>query len=215
MNWIPPPDYDSANNQIRDLEVFGNKVYAVTTHQVLESPNLGADWSPSSLTLPNITCLLAEGTHLYAGTDKGIRYSTDKGITWKAFNDGIPENAAILSLERLNGHLFASTETGVLRSVTSSVGILSRPSRALLALPRPLRPHGSQALIEFTLAYGEPVNIKVADFSGRTVWYRNHLEVKDGRRTLSLNSGALAPGRYTLQISTLDGNCLQAFSLGF
>lgn len=202
MHWIPPPDYDSANNRIRDLEVFGNKVYAVTPHQVLESPNLGADWSPASLTLPHITCLLGDGALLYAGTENGIRYSSDKGITWEAFNDGIPENSAILSLEAMDGHLFASTETGVWRRGFPSSGIINHPSKSLLPPLPPIGMPGSQPLIEFTLPYAGPVNIKLVDVAGRTIGYGNHLQVKEGRCVLPMNAGALPPGRYILQIST-------------
>jgi photosystem II stability/assembly factor-like uncharacterized protein len=167
MNWIPPPDFDSANNQIRDLDVFGNKVYAVTTHEVLESTNLGADWGPSSFTLPNITCLLGDYDNLFAGTDQGINYSTDKGKTWKGFNEGIPENTAIQSLVELSGNIFASTDLGVWRITSPTAGIPSLPSEAPLTPPRLLGRQGSRSLLGITLPNADPVSIELVDFLGR------------------------------------------------
>lgn len=216
MDWIPPPDLDSGNHPIRDLEVFGNKVYAVTTHEVLESANLGADWGPSLLTLPNITNLLGDGDGLlFAGTDQGIDVSSDKGKTWNAMDEGIPENAAIQSLEKLGGSLFASTATGVWRIASPSVGVPILPSGACLTSLRLLGRQGSQSLLEFTLPHADQVNIQLVDFIGRTVWSREHLQVKEGRNALSLNTGSFAPGGYLLQMNTRKGNRLRAVSLRY
>ncbi len=172
VNWIPPPDLDSGSHHIRDLEVFGNKVYAVTTQGVMESANLGADWDPSPLTLPNITSLLGNGGDLLAGTDQGIRISSDKGKTWKAMNEGMPENAAIQSLEILGGSIFASTETGVWRMSTPPVGILVLPGGSSPAPPRLLGRQGARTNREFTMPRADQVDVQLVDFLGRTIWYR-------------------------------------------
>lgn len=120
MNWIPSADSDCVENRILDLEVFGNKVYAVTSHGVLESANLGVDWDPSSLALGGITSLLGDGGYLYAGTERGIYLSIDKGKSWKPFSQGLPENSSIRSLEKIGGSIHASTDTDTWRIVSPS-----------------------------------------------------------------------------------------------
>jgi hypothetical protein len=168
-NWIPPPVFDSTNSDIRDLDVFGNKVYAVTPHEVLESANLGADWGPSSFTMTNITSLHGDDARLYAGTDHGVYFSTDKGKSWNSFNEGLPEKAAIRSLVGLGGSIFASTDRGVWRIAFPSptrAGIPYLPSGAPLPPHRLLGP-----LAGITPPASDPMDIERVDFLGR--WVRS------------------------------------------
>lgn len=165
MNWIPSHDIDSADNQILDLDVFGNKVYAVTAREVLESSNLGDDWGPSSFTLSGITTLLGDADRLYAGTGHGIYYSTDKGKSWESLNEGIPEKTAIRSLVGLGGSIFASTDTGVWRIASPTAGLPHPPFRGPSPPPRLPRRQGS--LFEIALPDADPMIIERVDFSGR------------------------------------------------
>jgi hypothetical protein len=125
QNWIPSSSLDTVHSQIQELEVYGNKVFAVTKRTVMESLNLGDDWLPSSLGLADITTLLGRSDYLMAGTKTGIRLTTDNGKTWQAFDAGMLNPSSIQSLVELNGILFASTESGVWRMAASSAGIQS------------------------------------------------------------------------------------------
>lgn len=177
MNWIAPPDFDSANYHIRDLDVIGNKAYAVTAHGVLESGNLGVDWGPSSFSLPDITCLLGDAGYVVAGTVQGLNYSADKGKTWERFDGGIPGNTAIESLAALGENIFASTDRGVWRTTSPTVGITNRISnlslnRSPLNRPRLHVHQGSRPLLEIALPDSGPDNFQWIDYSGRRVWSR-------------------------------------------
>jgi ligand-binding sensor domain-containing protein len=55
----------------------------------------------------NITALVVSGTHLFAGTSKGVFLSADGGASWKAVNSGLPQESRIECLAASGPNVFA------------------------------------------------------------------------------------------------------------
>ncbi|MFN0275378.1 MAG: T9SS type A sorting domain-containing protein, partial [Chitinophagales bacterium] len=85
-----------------------NEVYIVYAGfgggHVFKSTNAGTDWEDISTTLPDIPFHtifidMIDDSILYAGSDITLFTSTDKGVTWDVYNDGLPEAAMIFDIQ--------------------------------------------------------------------------------------------------------------------
>ena len=74
------------------------------TGHIFKSINAGVSWIDISTTLPNLPfhCLAIDPLHtdtIIAGCDFGVFISPDKGVTWFAYNSGLPEAVMVFDLE--------------------------------------------------------------------------------------------------------------------
>jgi photosystem II stability/assembly factor-like uncharacterized protein len=97
-----------------------NQYYVVTKGSYLfaggggvsRSSDNGASWTDSSSPNVGLTCLITNGTNLYAGTaNSGVYRSTDDGIHWTTINSGLT-NHNILCLAAGGTNLFAGAYDG-------------------------------------------------------------------------------------------------------
>jgi xyloglucan-specific exo-beta-1,4-glucanase len=70
---------------------------------VFKSINAGGTWTDISTTLPDmpfetVTVDPMFPTHLFAGCDYGVFYSTDDGNTWTAYDQGFPDATMVFDL---------------------------------------------------------------------------------------------------------------------
>jgi photosystem II stability/assembly factor-like uncharacterized protein len=80
---------------------------------VFRSSNNGASWTDAGPTnVAGLTCLITNGTNLYAGTARNGAYrSTNDGVQWTAINSGLT-NLNVLCLAASGTNLFAGTYNG-------------------------------------------------------------------------------------------------------
>lgn len=91
------------------------------------STNNGASWTAVNAGLPSLITVSAfasgaNGTNLFAGTDRGVFLSTNNGTSWTAANTGLDTTVASLAVLP-NGigvtNLFAGTQNGVFLSTNN------------------------------------------------------------------------------------------------
>lgn len=85
---------------------------------------LTAQWVEKNIGLygGTIYSMFPNGNILYVGTDGGIFYSIDSGITWIASRAGLPSNSAIVSFTTSGASLYVGTNNaGVFRSIDNGV----------------------------------------------------------------------------------------------
>ncbi|MBA4312989.1 MAG: hypothetical protein C0417_10205 [Chlorobiaceae bacterium] len=85
------------------------------TPHIFKTTDLGTHWINISGNLPDIPhqaiCVDPEAEeNLYVGTDLGTFHSSDNGVTWEEYNDGMPSAMVLdLTVSRANNKLRAST----------------------------------------------------------------------------------------------------------
>jgi photosystem II stability/assembly factor-like uncharacterized protein len=117
------------------LHVQGNSIFAGTQTGVYISTDDGSTWSHSISQSPKaVRSLTGAGNVLFASSEKytamldsGAYYSTDGGLNWNQYNDGLI-NHHIPALALSNNVLYAGTrgESVWKRDVSSLVGIISQ-----------------------------------------------------------------------------------------
>src|SRR5579883_180560 len=100
------------DDNIHALLCVDSIVYAATDFGVARTTDEGANWTPTytsgGLYLV-VLSLAAKDSELFAGTlGSGVFRSTDHGISWNSFNNGLPYNK-VGSLAYIDSTLFAGT----------------------------------------------------------------------------------------------------------
>ena len=94
---------------IRSIAAGSNAVFAGTDYGggVFKSTNLGLQWTLSGLANEYTEALMTLGHNVFAGTvDRGVYLSTDDGLTWQDWNQGIGIAPEILSFQVLDDYIF-------------------------------------------------------------------------------------------------------------
>ncbi|MDI6766712.1 MAG: T9SS type A sorting domain-containing protein [Bacteroidota bacterium] len=103
-------EFDPTNNAVAYLTYSG-----YGTSHVFKTTNYGQYWTDISANLPDIPhqAVIVDPEspeNIYVGTDLGIFYSSNGGVYWGEFNDGMPPAMVLdLTISRANGKLRAST----------------------------------------------------------------------------------------------------------
>lgn len=125
------------------LTVFGTNLFAGTLNAGLFfSADSGTTWT-SFKRLPNLFCLVSDGTNFFGGNTVGVFLSTDKGSTWKAMNTGMVDTT-VYSLAIVGTNLFAGTD---------SSGVWSRP---LLEMTASVHTFSNRTPLQFRLEQNYP-----------------------------------------------------------
>lgn len=99
-SWVDKSTGIASGTNVKSIQQIGNVLFAAyskgTESGVYVSADGGANWTKSNTGLPSpltVSCLLVDGTTLYAGTDKGLFETTDNGGNWTKKSTG--KNAAL------------------------------------------------------------------------------------------------------------------------
>ncbi|MDQ3193386.1 MAG: hypothetical protein M3P82_00160 [Bacteroidota bacterium] len=117
-NWFPSGSGISTYaSTIYELFVKGSEIFAATEAGIYRSTNEGSSWtltSPAGI----IHKITGTGNVLFASsyaytvlTGQNVILSTDNGVTWVAFNEGLSFKSAVTSLLIKGSYLYGTTDT--------------------------------------------------------------------------------------------------------
>ncbi len=177
----------------------------------------GATWTAPATNFPNLPCNSIardpSNGNLYVGTDFGVVYSTDQGVTWQTIGANLPL-VQVLTIKVKPGAdgkhpiLLAGTfgrGAYYLDLLTLGVTSTNQPSNAVATLhdifPNPATQAGS-ATIGFNLVKGGVTLVTLHDLIGREVKRLAEANMTAGEHTLKLNTSELAAGTYVCAVTT-------------
>jgi photosystem II stability/assembly factor-like uncharacterized protein len=172
----------------------------------------GATFTNPATNFPNIGCWSVAYSpvdgNIYVGTDKGVLYSYDHGVTWNPLMNGMPM-VEVLSL-RIKGaasdKLLAGTYgRGVFwidASQLTGVNSSSKDVSQFLSL-EPVNPNpisSSNATIHFTVKDPGLATITLHDILGRELRTLEKSYVEPGRHQVALSTSGMESGTYFVRL---------------
>jgi photosystem II stability/assembly factor-like uncharacterized protein len=217
FDFISLPEY-----YVTKLAVNKNNIYLVTydrisynygTTELLLSEDFGISWrslfKKDSIYLNNI---LIKDNNVFIGTSSGVYLSADTGGTWKAVNQGFPEQfGKVLSVESLkmnDTYIFAIANDHFLyRAKLSDLGITNvaetqSKEQSFTLFPNPAV---NEIKFQYTLNKADYVSIKIKDILGNEV--ANVLDYSaqpGGSSSYIYNCSHLSSGVYFVTMRTTD-----------
>ncbi len=195
-----------------------NEVFVVTQgiggtqKHFFKSEDGGATFTTPATNFPNIGCwsiaVSPKNGNLYVGTDRGIVYSADGGITWDPLMNGMPL-VEVLSLKLKgvgNDTLLAGTygrgmfwtDLSILAGV-SSTGSNSLPLSLDPGYPNPIT--SSNASMNFTLQNSGIATITLYDVLGLEIRILEKNYFDAGKHSVSFTTNDLAKGTYFVMLT--------------
>jgi photosystem II stability/assembly factor-like uncharacterized protein len=191
------------------------------TTRLAKSTNTGLAWTHINSPLPNVpTTAVAidpfNSNHVYVGNDLGVFVSTDAGVTWSSFNDGLYEAVTV-------GDIVISPSNRSIRLATHSNGVFTRklqsssptdvgeerqslPDQFVLHqnFPNPFNP---TTHISYSLSRSGRVALKVFDVAGREIATLVDGSQSAGLHTTEFEAARLASGVYLYRLE-VDGRAM-------
>ena len=184
------------------------------TTRVAKSTDAGVTWRHISTPLPNVPATAVavdpfNTNHVYVGTDLGVFVSTDAGMAWTSFNDGLAEAVIVgdLVISPSNHSIRVATHSnGVYtRKLVSSIptGVTEQPADVPTGFslsqnfPNPFNP---TTRITYSLADQVSVSLKVFDLTGREVSELVHQVEEAGSHTVEFDASRLSSGVYLYRL---------------
>ena len=195
-----------------------NEVFVVTQGYGLKknhfhkSEDGGATFTTPSTNFPDIgawcIAISPRDGNLYVGTDKGVLYSADGGITWNPLMNGMPF-VEVLSLKikgKGNDTLLAGTygrgvfwtDLSILAGATS-VGNTSLPLSLDPSYPNPIT--SSNASMNFTLQNSGIATLTLFDVLGRELRILEKSYFDAGKHSVSFTTSDLPKGAYFVMLT--------------
>ena len=183
------------------------EIFAGGLGGVFRSSDNGDNWNEinTGLTLTFVFALaINTGGEIFAGGLGGVFRSSDNGDNWSPINTGLMNTDVFAFAFNSSGEIFAGTSGGgVFRSVepTTSVEQISTTIPPSFALeqnyPNPFNP---TTTIQFTLAKGANVKLKVFSIEGKEVATLVDEAVTPGVHTFRFEANGLPSGVYFYRI---------------
>ena len=206
--------WEPINTGLTDTGVFaftinsGGDIFAGTVGSgVFRSSDNGDNWNEinTGLTLTFVFALaINSGGEIFAGGLGGVFRSSDNGDNWSPINTGLMNTDVFAFVFNTTGEILAGTSGGgVFRSVepTTSVEQISTTIPSFFALeqnyPNPFNP---TTTIQFTLAKGANVKLKVFSIEGKEVATLVDEAVTPGVHTFRFEANGLPSGVYFYRI---------------
>jgi photosystem II stability/assembly factor-like uncharacterized protein len=154
--------------------------------------------------------VLAIGTDgtIFVGTaGNGVLRSTNDGVTWDSINAGLTNRWILTLAVSPGGHLFAGTENGLYRSVSTVTTAIKNPGSAPTSFtlsqnyPNPFNP---TTTIRYGLAGRSQVSLTVFNTLGQQVAVLQDGEKEAGYHEVTFDAGGLASGAYLYRLQAGD-----------
>jgi ligand-binding sensor domain-containing protein len=205
-----------------------NEVYVVTQgtgakqKHFFKSDDGGATFTSPATNFPNIGCWCIafnpKDGNLFVGTDKGVVYSYDKGVTWNPLNNALPLTE-VMSL-KIKGFgsdtLLAGTYgRGMfwldLSQIQGVKGAEAPLPIAIESYPNPITT--SAATISFTLKNAGLATITLHDVLGKELRILEKSYFAAGEHKISLSTNDLAKGTYFLMLTSNGKSVFQKITV--
>ena len=205
-----PKDYNTAFTLINGF----------SSQKIFKTTNRGISWSDITGNLPDVPVAdlvvnPLNNNKLYLGSEMGCFETSDAGVTWIRWNNGLPDAAIITEMKfidstSINGKFFvvAGTfgrsiwirEAGT-DDVTGIVNIASSPDKFELEQNYP-NPFNPLTVIQFSIPASGFVQLKVFDISGKEVQTPVNGYLNAGTHKINFAAGNLASGVYLYRLTT-------------
>jgi hypothetical protein len=205
--------FNQQNESVESI-VFGvgnnNVVLACTERAVYRSANAGSSWVRIS-TMTYNNCILADpGLQdcYYLGSDAGVSRSTDGGLTWSPYGDGLAAmRVNCLTIDSVNRTLYAGTEgAGVCRLSLPATGVATRdeygvPATMVLRQNYP-NPFNPRTRIDLGVPEEGRYRLAVYNMLGQEVDMLVDRTLMPGIKSVEFDASRLSSGAYVYR---LDG----------
>jgi hypothetical protein len=192
------------------LAASGNNIFAGGIWGVYRSSNNGATWNLVDSGLPANTSVWAfavSGSNIFAGTDSdGVFLSTDSGISWAGFYDGLP-GWGVDGLAVGESYIFASVTAHAMhqiwrRPLSEIVGIIN--SKAQQGIVKPyaggfkinISKNGITVLFPENMNNGA-ITVGLFNVAGKRIYSATH---KACNGSLNIPVSGLSTGTYLMSI---------------
>ncbi len=200
---------------IATMAAEGSLVYAgMFTGGLIRSTNNGTTWADHSPAAGiGIFAIFPLGNDIYAGSDAdgaGVYHSSDHGVIWSPFGDGLPADAPVNALAASTSYLFAGTEEDgvwrIVRTGNAGAGDLAGGPLSLRlagAIPNPIRDRG---VVDFALPAAGVARIRLLDVMGRGRGVLLDSTLPAGPHRIGWNAAGLGTGVYFLRLDAGGGS---------
>ena len=192
------------------------------SNKVFKTTNWGTSWRNISGDLPDVSVVdlvshPSDTSKLYIGTETGCFKTTNGGINWISWNNGIPKAVQVSHMKfidslSVNGKFYVAIATygrGIyVREVTGDdpiyIGNLNTeiPSKFELRQNYP-NPFNPSTTIEFLLPKSANVTLKIYDVTGKIVGdLIDNKFISAGSYRYDYNAGKLSSGVYFYRLTT-------------
>ncbi|MCX6137637.1 MAG: T9SS type A sorting domain-containing protein [Ignavibacteriales bacterium] len=184
------------------------------TSHIFASTDAGLTWSDISSNLPDIpvqsvTLDPAAPSQIYLGTDIGVYRSTNGGVFWEEFNDGMPP-AMVLDLRfSLKDHRLRAATFGngvyqrkIPLPVSSGARTVNTLAPSAFALrPNYPNPFNPSTTIGFSIPHETRVSLAVFDIGGRLVGSLVDGLLSAGTYSVRWNADTFSAGVYLIRMT--------------
>jgi photosystem II stability/assembly factor-like uncharacterized protein len=211
LTWDSSDAVNQDGFPVRALAANGSYVWAgsrgIYARGLSRSTDNGKTWTSIDF-LPKdgwygVLSLLYFNDVLYAGTEVGVYYSTDRGDTWTALNDGLPPKTSVLSLAIISGEFFIGTSgRGVWHRSLSSLGVVDDASdrESLTLLGNTPNPFSATTTVRYHLSRPAHVTISIHDMLGHEIGVGLDELQGSGDHTFRFDASGLPDGVYCCSI---------------
>jgi len=203
LNWYQT-DNILCSLSVNKLAVHpSGALIAATDNSFYRSTDLADSWSLIDTAQINDIVLNNEGK-MFAGTQYGVIYSADTGVTWMKINDGLTTLTTNCLAVDSNGYLYAGTSgSGVFRSTQTTTNVKPFldhiPSNFILEQNYP-NPFNPSTQINFSIPKATNVTLKVYDVLGQEVAVLVNERKQAGEYNVTWNAADVPSGVYFYRI---------------
>ena len=172
-----------------------------------KSTNAGLSWNDISISLPDVPfhCITIDPDHadtLYAGSDLGVFVSVDGGLSWDAFNNGMPEGVMVFDIQfsKADKSLVAFTHgNGTYKVELTSLPVgISSVDPGLFDFTLLSNLVNEKVAIRIKSGFAGNAQLQIYSAEGKCVRTIASCPIKTGLSSLELNTSDLAGGIYIL-----------------
>ena len=222
-NESSPSDFNQMYEGVRSIlfDAWDPDILLLCTERaVYRSTDAGGSWLRTATSTYNY-CLLGDpGIQdcYYLGSESGVSRSTDGGLTWDQFGDGLDTRVNCLTIDTLNRQLYAGTEgAGVCRLSVLVTGVDGPDDEGLPVTmvlgqnyPNPFNP---MTRIDLGVPEEGWYRLAVYNTLGQEVAVLFNGPLSPGMRSIDFDASRLSSGAYLYRLTGPAGSLIRKMLL--